>query len=130
MTTNTPKRPAALARIYSLAAQHGIVAERLSLDDWADKVTELSGDEVVHDPVEDLVVTLQRKGVITAEESTRLYGDYILESSSAKESMQAGRRHVPIREKLANILIDRLELGPYSPGDHKRETDEMWGEED
>ncbi|WP_158693549.1 hypothetical protein [Neorhizobium alkalisoli] len=53
------------------------MAERLPIDDWADKVTELSGDGVVHDPVEDLVVTLERKGVITAEEGARLYGDYL-----------------------------------------------------
>lgn len=33
--TSTAKRPA-LARIYTLAAQHGIVAERMPLDDWAD----------------------------------------------------------------------------------------------
>ncbi|TCP74199.1 hypothetical protein C8J31_1455 [Rhizobium sp. PP-CC-2G-626] len=82
MTTNTSKKPA-LARIYALAAEHGVVAERLSIDDWADKVTELSGDEVVHDPIEDLVVTLQRKGVITDREATALYGDYLAESPYA-----------------------------------------------
>lgn len=70
-------------RIYALAAQHGIVAERLPVDDWADKVTELSGDAVVHDPVEDLVVTLRRKGVVTDREATSLYGDYLSEVTLA-----------------------------------------------
>lgn len=69
-------------RIYALAEQHGIVAERLSLDDWADKVTELSGDAVMHDPVEDLVVTLQRRGVITGTEMVDLYADYLTEKLS------------------------------------------------
>ncbi|KPF42607.1 hypothetical protein [Rhizobium sp. AAP43] len=61
MNRNTPKR-LALARIYALAAEHGIVSERLAIDDWADQMTERSGDAVVHDPIEDLLVTLQRKG--------------------------------------------------------------------
>ncbi|MDZ7875649.1 MAG: hypothetical protein U5N27_22725 [Rhizobium sp.] len=53
-----------------MAAEHGIVAERLPIDRWADKVTEISGDEVVPDPVEDLVVTLQRRGVVTDRQAT------------------------------------------------------------
>lgn len=44
--------------------------------------------------------------------------------------MQAGRRDVPIREKLVKSLTMARELGPYGPGDHKGETDEMWGEGD
>ncbi|MUZ65017.1 hypothetical protein [Agrobacterium vitis] len=71
--------PPAKARICELAAEHGILAERLPIDAWADKVTELAGDEVVSDPVEDLVVTLRRKGVITDQEATRLYWDYLQE---------------------------------------------------
>jgi len=78
MIENTTRGPAE-ARIYALAAQHGIVAERIPLDDWADKVTELSGNAVEHDPVEDLVVTLRRKGVVTDQEATCLYWDYIQE---------------------------------------------------
>ncbi|MUZ76191.1 hypothetical protein GOZ90_26515 [Agrobacterium vitis] len=77
MVANTMK--SAEARIYALAAEHEIVAERLPIDAWADKVTELSGDEVVHDPVEDLVVTLRRKGIINDQEATRLYWDYLQE---------------------------------------------------
>lgn len=75
MVANTMKP--AEARIYALAAEHGIVAERLPIDGWADKVTELSGDEVAHDPVEDMVVTLRRKGVVTDQEATALYWDYL-----------------------------------------------------
>lgn len=60
-------------RVYALAAQHGIVAERLPLDNWADEVTELSGD-----PIEDLVETLRRCGLIDGREMIafpcRLFG--------------------------------------------------------
>lgn len=45
------------------------MAERLAIDGWAGKVTELSGDEIVSGPVEDLVVTLRRSGVITDREA-------------------------------------------------------------
>lgn len=38
--------------------------------------------------------------------------------------------NLPIREKLAKTLAMAQEFGPYAPGDHKQETDEMWGEED
>jgi hypothetical protein len=132
MTTNTPKG-AAEARIYELAAQHGIVAERVPLDDWADKVTELSGDDVVHDPVEDLVITLQRKGVITDQEASDLFGGYLREGEAAKvissHAVEPDQESRPVRERLAKTLAMSRELGPYGPGDHKRETDEMWGEE-
>ncbi|TWC75763.1 hypothetical protein FB593_1282 [Rhizobium sp. SJZ105] len=73
-------------RIYALAAKHGIVAERLPLDDWADKVTELAGDAVTHDPVEDLVVILQRRGVVTDREAASLYGDYLDEVAPAQRA--------------------------------------------
>lgn len=63
--------------IRALARQHGIRAERTATDDLADTITSLAGDEVVHDEIEDLVVTMQRKGVITAEKATALYGDYL-----------------------------------------------------
>lgn len=125
MTENVT-RGSAEARIYALAAQHGIVAERLPIDDWADKVTEFC-DAVVHDPVEDLIVTLQRRGVVGDREATDLYADYLAEGRPSKEAVEA-RPHV--RDRLAKSLAMSRELGPYGPGDHKRETDAMWGEED
>jgi hypothetical protein len=63
--------------IRALARQHGVTAERTSTDEWADAITTLAGDEVVHDEIEDLVVTLRRKGFITADRATTLYGDYL-----------------------------------------------------
>jgi antitoxin VapB len=36
---------------------------------------------------------------------------------------------LPIRDRLSKSLSMAREAGPFAPGDHKRETDEMWGEE-
>lgn len=65
------------AVIRSLAEKHGISPERTATDDWADVITRLAGDEVIADEVEDLIVNLRRKGIISAKEATALYGDYL-----------------------------------------------------
>ncbi len=39
------------------------------------------------------------------------------------------KERLPIRERLAKSLMMAREAGPFAPGDHKREMDEMWGEE-
>ena len=36
---------------------------------------------------------------------------------------------LPVRERLAKSLAMAREAGPFAPGDHKRETDAMWGED-
>lgn len=64
--------------IRAMAQQHGITAERTATDEWADNVTRLAGDEVIHDEIEDLLVTMQRKGVITDEQANALYGAYLV----------------------------------------------------
>lgn len=110
------------ARIYAPAEQYGLVAERLPVDDWADKVAELSDAEVPPDPVMDLIVTMQRKGIIIDQESAVLYGDYVQACCASSPSR-------PIRERLVLSLSLARQAGPFAPGDHKRETDEMWGDE-
>lgn len=130
--TNSTRGPAE-TRIYALAAQHGIVAERLPVDDWADQVARLSDAEVPADPVADLVVTLQRKGVLSGQEAADLFGEYLREREAAKvvsgHEVEPGERSRPVRERLAKTLAMAREAGPLAPGNHKRETDEMWGEE-
>ncbi|WP_197523766.1 hypothetical protein [Agrobacterium vitis] len=119
---------AAESRIYALATQHGIVAERLPIDDWADHVARLSDAEVPSDPVDDLVVTLRRKGIITDREATELLSDYFSERNAAKSG--SGDQTRPVQERLAKTLAMARELGPFAPIDHKKFTDELWGEED
>lgn len=48
--------------------------------------------------------------------------------AALKHEIATYRRNLPIRERLAKSLALAAEAGPFSPGDHKAETDEMWGE--
>ncbi|MCY1667377.1 type II toxin-antitoxin system VapB family antitoxin [Rhizobium sp. SL86] len=60
-----------------------------------------------------------------------------LTKSSKVDAVKTALRHeiasrkssLPIRERLAKSLAMARAAGPYAPGDHKRETDEMWGED-
>ena len=54
-------------RDQALADRTGVVYRRTALDEWAEKITELSGDEVVSDATADLLVALVRAKVLTAQ---------------------------------------------------------------
>jgi antitoxin VapB len=47
-----------------------------------------------------------------------------------KHEIANRKASLPIRDRLAKTLAMAREIGPFAPGDHKRETDEMWGEGD
>lgn len=49
--------------------------------------------------------------------------------TALKHEIANRRRNLPIRERLAKTLAMAREAGPFAPGDHKAETDEMWGED-
>lgn len=74
---STINEVSAAETIRALAQKHGVTAERTATDELADTITSLAGDDVVHDEIEDLVVTMQRRGVITADQATTLYSDYL-----------------------------------------------------
>jgi hypothetical protein len=63
--------------VRDLARQHQISASRTELDDWADDVTRLAGDNVHLDEVEELIVALRRAGVVDGIELTRLHSRYL-----------------------------------------------------
>jgi antitoxin VapB len=46
-----------------------------------------------------------------------------------KHEIAKRRAALPVRERLAKSLAMAREVGPFAPGDHKQETDEMWGED-
>ncbi|WP_338608733.1 type II toxin-antitoxin system VapB family antitoxin [Pelagibacterium nitratireducens] len=46
--------------------------------------------------------------------------------AALKHEIASHRRDLPIRERLAKSLAMAKEAGPFSPGDHKAETDEIW----
>jgi hypothetical protein len=64
--------------IRQLARQHGIDSSRCDLDDWTDKIGELSGqDDGQADEVEQLLINLRRAKLITPEYSRELFADYM-----------------------------------------------------
>lgn len=65
-------------KIRQLAHQHGVDATPTNLDEWADKIAELSGQENDHsDEVEQLLINLRRAGVITPQYSRELFAEYM-----------------------------------------------------
>lgn len=45
-----------------------------------------------------------------------------------KSAIAKQKASLPIHERLAKTLAMAQAAGPFHPGDHKQETDEMWGE--
>ncbi|QFT29481.1 hypothetical protein FIV00_03215 [Labrenzia sp. THAF82] len=64
-------------QIRVLAKKHDISVARTALDDWADDVTRLAGDDVRFDEVQELVVALRRARVVDGVELTRLHSRYL-----------------------------------------------------
>lgn len=68
--------------IRALARKHNIVATRTNIDEFADKIAELEGILVMHDEIEDLVITMCRQGIISSEQAINLYSDYLDNSNT------------------------------------------------
>ncbi|MDP9573849.1 UNVERIFIED_ORG: antitoxin VapB [Agrobacterium larrymoorei] len=49
--------------------------------------------------------------------------------NALKREIATRKAALPIRDRLAKSLALAREAGPFAPGDHKREMDDMWGEE-
>ncbi|KEQ03363.1 type II toxin-antitoxin system VapB family antitoxin [Pseudorhizobium pelagicum] len=49
--------------------------------------------------------------------------------TALKREIASRKQSLPIRDRLAKSLAMARAAGPYAPGDHKRETNEMWGED-
>ncbi|WP_112803984.1 type II toxin-antitoxin system VapB family antitoxin [Rhizobium sp. SYY.PMSO] len=45
-----------------------------------------------------------------------------------KHEIATRRAALPLRERLTKSLSMAREAGPFARGNHKQETDEMWGE--
>jgi antitoxin VapB len=92
-------------KIDILYPQRGYVVMPLYIKDpEVDKLTE----ELIH-----LIKTTKVDAVKTA----------------LKHEIASRRGSLPIRERLAKSLAMARSSGPFAPGDHKREMDEMWGED-
>ncbi|MCJ9671357.1 type II toxin-antitoxin system VapB family antitoxin [Neorhizobium sp. BETTINA12A] len=49
--------------------------------------------------------------------------------TALKHEIASRKASLPIRDRLAKSLAMARAAGPFAPGDHKRETDEMWDED-
>ncbi|WP_377848629.1 protein transcription factor [Bosea sp. UC22_33] len=47
---------------------------------------------------------------------------------SASEHKTAQESSLSMRDRMSKSLAMARAAGPFAPGDHKRETDEMWGD--
>lgn len=65
--------------IERFAAARGVVYQRSHLDDLAETITRLSGDDIQLDPTEKLLVTLKRKGHLSGPQIMRLLANYLKE---------------------------------------------------
>jgi uncharacterized protein related to proFAR isomerase len=65
--------------IHKLANQHGVVHHHSELDEWCDKVSELSDGEVELDETQLILVELDRAGILTGKDNTILHGRYLQE---------------------------------------------------
>lgn len=65
--------------VADLAREHGVVVVRTKLDQFAEELTELSGDDVRLDATELALVKLTEHGVITAREMGMLILNHIRE---------------------------------------------------
>jgi hypothetical protein len=65
--------------IERFATARGVVYRRTYLDDLAETITRLSGDDIQLDPTEKLLVTLKRQGHLSGPQIMRLLANYLKE---------------------------------------------------
>jgi hypothetical protein len=56
-------------QILALARTHRVVYHPTKLDEWADAITRLSGDDVALDDIELLLLALERGGCVSTKEA-------------------------------------------------------------
>lgn len=75
--------------VMAFAALHGVRAVRTKLDEFAEAVTRLSGDGVRLDDVEQMIVALYEKSLVTGDQMTRLAFNYIRERKKIQQASSA-----------------------------------------
>ena len=69
--------------VIELAEHHNVSYTYSSMDQFADSVTRLAGDEVKHDRIEDLLVALKRAGKLSMQQVAQLSVNYLRERHSS-----------------------------------------------
>ncbi|WP_336797451.1 hypothetical protein [Erwinia aphidicola] len=66
-------------RVRRLAQSHNVTAEPDDISRMAMAITRLAGDEVQLDNIQQLLVNLKRKGVLSKSEALNIQGEYLQE---------------------------------------------------
>ena len=74
--------------VANLAAMHGVVFKRTRLDDFAEAVTRLAGDDERLDATGKLLASLRRKSVINGPQLARLMSNHMREQRNAVRSVR------------------------------------------
>ncbi len=72
--------------ILGLAKQHGVRVTRTKLDEFAEALTRLSGDDVVLDHVGQTLVALRERSLITGNQMNRMMTNYLRERKRLQPS--------------------------------------------
>lgn len=73
--------------VRSFARKHKVSYTRTPMDQWAETVTRLAGDEVRSGPVQDLLVALKRAGKLSADDMATLLVNYLRERKQRVRSV-------------------------------------------
>ncbi|HEY0207558.1 hypothetical protein [Acerihabitans sp.] len=84
--TNTTAISVAI-QVRRLAKSHKVTAERDGMSHMAVAITRMAGDVVELDNVEQLLVNLKRKGVLSKSEILTLQGGYLQEKRDSKKKI-------------------------------------------
>ncbi|WP_434710579.1 hypothetical protein [Pseudomonas sp. R1-1] len=77
------------SEVRQLAKKHRVTAERDGLSRMAVTITQLAGDTVELDGIEQLLVNLKRRGVLNKAQIMALQGRYLKEKRRFKKQLSA-----------------------------------------
>ena len=72
--------PSVAEAIRALARRHGVAPEPTPLDAFAADISRLSDAEAPRDEIADLVVALERAGVLDDNQAIDLYGEHLAQT--------------------------------------------------
>jgi hypothetical protein len=73
--------------VRDLARRHHVSYSHTSMDQWAETVTRLAGDDVRSGPIQDLLVALKRAGRLSADDMAALLVNYLRERKQGVRSV-------------------------------------------
>ncbi|MBK4997795.1 hypothetical protein IAE37_000071 [Pseudomonas sp. S31] len=78
------------SQVQELARLHAVTGGKNRFSDLATTITRLSGDSVALDPVERMLVSLKKKGVLTKQQILQMEAAYLLEQSNTANGRTLG----------------------------------------